>query len=191
MDVSNLTQCDVERVGVAWALDLLALWLRPGAQVLDTRQARQRERWQRTIGDYVVPLCDGTVAGVEVKTERRHTGNVFIETWSNRTRDTERRRDGWIRTLQADAIVFLFLDEECAYVAPFLPLQDWCLYEGRVYDYPEKVVRMSRDGEQPNVTIGHPAPVSVLLAARLITAYRRAPDGTWRADAPSAKGLAT
>jgi hypothetical protein len=115
---------------------------------------------------------------LEVKTERKHTGNLFIETWSNKTPDAEWRRDGWILTLSTDLIAFAFLDVEAFYLIDFRALRDWCL-DGAMYLYPERSPAASLEGRQKNHTIGHIVPVREVAKALPVTGYKRAAGGGW------------
>lgn len=179
MNTDGMTQQQVEALGAEWAASLLTRWLAKGAVLTDTRTCANREFMQRLVGDFIATLSDGVTRTVEVKTERRHTGNLFIETWSNRTVETEMRRDGWVFTLHADWLVYVFLDCEIAYLMPLLKLKEWCLIEGNAYLYPEKTVHLSLDGKQRNTTIGHPVPIAAMRAPVGIHAYHRTDSGLW------------
>lgn len=177
--IDALTQDSVERAGLDWAAEFFRQYGCAGAQVVDTAMTSQPAYWQREIGDFIVRRGDGVWAMVEVKTERRHTGNLFLETWSNRCTDNEWRRDGWMFTLKADTVLFFFLDAACCYSVPLRGLREWALEHGNLYRYPERTVWMSRNGRQRNNTVGHPVPVADLRRGRLVSEFRRTEPGTW------------
>lgn len=181
--VARMTAGQVERQGEEWAFELYARYGVPRDRVIHTGRARQPALLQRLIGDHIVPMRDGTVSTVEVKTERRHTGNLFLETWSNRTPDGEFRRDGWLFTLRADTVLFFFLDADVCYATPLNRLRDWAFIDGNMYRYPERAAGMSVRGEQKNNTVGHPVPVDDMRAAVGIVELRRTKGGIWVAAA--------
>lgn len=107
---------------------------------------------ERSIGDILARRSDrdGWLT-VEVKTELEHTGNLFLETWSNRG-----VRKGWMETSHADVMVFLFKDRMRAYVYDFRRLREWAngpsrWFSRRLDDFPEREQRKYR---QRNVTVG-------------------------------------
>src|ERR1043166_1316452 len=65
---------------------------------------------QETTGDGVFNVEDGGTFFVEIKCERKWTGNLFLETWSNRNledRQSHARRGcnpGWLYKLNADLL---------------------------------------------------------------------------------------
>lgn len=177
--VARMTQGQVERQGEDWAFEVYASYGIDRDRVIHTGRAKQSAYLQRLIGDHIVPTPDGAVSTVEVKTERRHTGNLFLETWSNRTEDGEFRRDGWVFTLRADTILFFFLDVEVCYCVPLNRLREWAFIEGNMYRHPERAAGMSVRGEQRNNTVGHPVPVDAMRAAVGITELRRTKGGVW------------
>lgn len=170
----------VEEQGAAWALELFAPWVKPGTTILDTRRCRQRALAQRTFGDYIFTMTNDEILGWEVKAERKHTGNLFLETWSNLTRVAGHRRDGWLLTLQADVYVNIFLDVEVAYAMRLADLRRWAIEEGNVYSgkYAERLVDMSASGAQKNKTLGFVVPISHLAEAVNLRTFRRT-RGEW------------
>jgi hypothetical protein len=179
VNTDGMTHAQVEAKGVEWAVELLSTWLSPGATLTDTRTCASREFMQRTCGDFIGTLSDGITRNIEVKAERRHTGNLFIETWSNRCVETELRRDGWIFTLHANWFLYVFLDREVTYLMDFPKLKEWCQIEGNMYRYPEKPAAASLDGTQRNMSIGHPVPIAAMREPVGIRAYHRTAAGLW------------
>ncbi len=90
---------------------------------------------------------------VELKAEQRTTGNLFLETWSNR----KTQRPGWIRSSKAVGLLYLFLDTETLYVAHMGKLQEWAT--ANLSRFPEK---MQAKHQQENETVGHIVPVTRL-----------------------------
>ena len=123
---------------------------------------------QQTMGDVLVNTDPDTVWGVELKTERKKRPNLFIETWSNKNlRNRESRRKhgyklGWLITLQADVLFYLFLDTRKLYIANLFKLQQWLLtvdpstHRPPMDQYPEK----SPSIDQPNDTWGRCVPIA-------------------------------
>lgn len=170
----------IEKTGCRWATEeLFPRWSAPGVPVIDTSRFRQAEVAQRTWGDYLLTLRTGEVVSVEVKTEAKWTGNLFLESWSNRTAEGKYRRDGWLLTLHADVLLYLFLDAGAAVTLRVPDLRKWALDDGNLYRYKETAVKRSLEGEQLNMTVGFLVPVADLVAAVGAVRYRRR-DGVWR-----------
>jgi hypothetical protein len=111
---------------------------------------------QRSVGDIVFSADADTFFSIEVKAEEtcRH-GNFFLETWSNRKRFTR----GWMDHLNADLLLYHFIDEDLLYRIPFGQLRDWAFVKGRIYAFDEKP---QRKREQLNDTWGRCVPIQVL-----------------------------
>lgn len=133
----------IERLGREmchpWLLDRFV----PGT-LLDTRDARQREKWQKFAGDYIgVPRLTQKskfeVVGLELKTEREWTGNLFVETWAHQEASREER--GWLYTLNCDYIVFAFLDVRVAASLDFAKFKRTLLDDDYLWGYREVQVR--------------------------------------------------
>lgn len=178
MDTRGLSQREVERTGCRWVLELVERWRDPAQTIIDTGKSSRPAYIQRLVGDYIVPMWDQVVRTVEVKTERTHTGNLFLERWSNLTADASYRRDGWVMTLQADLLYYVFLDREVIYGMSLLHLKEWAVTEGNWYRYPEKQVHTFLDGGQKNNTIGHCAPLADMRECFGIREYNRR-NGYW------------
>ena len=96
---------------------------------------------QKDLGDFSV-LIGGDRRWVECKIEQRFTGNLFLETWSNRQRFTP----GWLHTSQADVLWYYFLDTERLYTVPMDFLKKWAFgyedevgqHRANVYNFAEK-----------------------------------------------------
>lgn len=133
------------------------------------RQAPVREDFKRPgTGDYHRGLgydfafvYPGREVRVELKCERRHTGNLFLETWSNRA--FGRSRDGWMFTCKAHLLWYFFAGTGDLYAVDFPRLWEWAFGPpdgggGRIYRFPERLTNC----DQKNRTWGHCVPVSVL-----------------------------
>lgn len=105
---------------------------------------------QETVGDGVFSIAGDREYFVEIKTEQKHTGNLFLETWSNRNlkdRDNHAAlgsNPGWLMKLRADLLLYYFLDNDHLYVFDLFKLKRWAFvqpgqsgHDGRVYDYRE------------------------------------------------------
>lgn len=77
---------------------------------IDVLDVRPYEHWQRRGVDFIWRNEEGVFA-LDAKTERRSTGNLFLETVSN----TVTGELGWLYSSQADFIVYGFLDRNVWY----------------------------------------------------------------------------
>lgn len=140
---------------------------------------------QEVAGDLLLNDRHGRLWCVELKAEERHTGNLFLETWSNRNlKDSRSHADrgsnpGWIYKSRADLLFYHFLDKDTLYVLNLFHLKQWafCAHSekrgeragripaewmaGRMGDFP---IRLQSKYDQLNDTWGHVVPVAVLAA---------------------------
>lgn len=120
---------------------------------------------QQTVGDAVFQLPNGRVWSVEIKIEQRETGNLFLESWSNRNLEDRDRQvavgsnPGWLIKLRADLLFYYFLDCDKLFVFDLFKLKRWAFEEWRIVRFPE---RQQRSREQLNDTRGWCVPLSVL-----------------------------
>lgn len=120
---------------------------------------------QKTVGDVVINTDPERIWTIEIKTEEKHTGNLFLEYWSNLNLEERRSHaergttPGWLHTLRADLIFFYFLDTDDLYIFNLFRLQQWALREREIYKFPLK--RQKRH-LQANDTHGHIVPISDL-----------------------------
>jgi hypothetical protein len=138
-------------------------------QVIHVAKGPLARHFQRSFGDLLIATGPGSVASVEIKVERRWTGNLFLEVWSNKNLDdrgshVERgSTPGWLITCRADVVGFHFTDTNAVLFLPLFSLQRWAFgvgnAPGRVYDFPE---RRQRRYAQFNDTWGRIVPVEVL-----------------------------
>lgn len=124
---------------------------------------------QQTDGDAILQTRGNGVWSVEIKVESRHTGNLFLESWSNKNLDSFENHvrigsnPGWMLKLKSMLLLYYFLDVDKLYVINLFRLQQWAFgAEGRkprVYSFPD--VRQGRH-VQLNDTHGWLVPLPVI-----------------------------
>jgi hypothetical protein len=124
---------------------------------------------QETCGD-VITNINGRVFSIELKAENRHTGNLFLETWSNRNLNSKANHamvgsnPGWMMKTRADLLFYYFIDADTLYIIDLFSLKQWAFGNseapGRVYAFRE--VAQSKY-TQLNDTVGRIVPVDVLM----------------------------
>lgn len=134
--------------------------------------------FQEQVGDVLFNSSDGKMFSAELKAEKTHTGNLFLETWSNRNLDSvashkERGSNpGWLLKLRADLLLYHFLDTGVLYILPMFKLQQWAFgtskSQARIYDFPE---RGQGKYVQHNDTHGRLVPLAVLKQAGLVKVF--------------------
>lgn len=152
-----------------------------GNAVILTAKGRLSRFLQETIGDAVfAALSDKSLVSVEIKVEERWTGNLFLETWSNRNLENPDRHAyigsnvGWLYKCRADALLYYFIDIDTLITCSVFSLKRWAFCEpsgryaedgrpiiGKLTNFPE--VPQSKYA-QLNDTRGCLVPVSVLRA---------------------------
>ena len=162
--------CLVEQRGMSALLPFLESRAYRG-QVIRVAKGPLARHFQRSFGDLLIATGPGSVASVEIKTQRRWTGNLFLEVWSNKNlndRGSHVERGstpGWMITCRADVVGFHFLDADTVLFLPLFRLQQWAFgtgdVPGRIYEFPE---RCQRRYAQPNDSWGRIVPVDVLAA---------------------------
>ena len=123
---------------------------------------------QKICGDFIV-VQENRKRGVELKAEQKYTGNVYLETWSNRPEFTF----GWLWTSRAHWLMYYFADNRQLFVFDLPALQAWAV-EGAVYKYAEKP---QSKYDQLNYTWGRVVPIADIKAAgvpwKMLTAEDR------------------
>jgi len=123
---------------------------------------------QKSFGDFFMNVDTETVRSLEIKVERHWTGNLFLETWSNRNLDDREAHyehgstPGWLVTSRADLLLFYFLDTDDLITVPLLRLKRWAFDsgpQGGIYGWPERPQRQYR---QANDSWGRVVPVDHL-----------------------------
>lgn len=89
---------------------------------------------QKTVGDVLYNSDDDTVWSIEIKAERRFTGNCFLEVWSNRKRNTP----GWMETTRCDILLCHYLSNDSLYGFHFSQLREWFSEHGQQYPLVEQ-----------------------------------------------------
>ena len=79
-------------------------------------------------GDWFVRNDFGQVVSIELKSEHRYTGNIFLEIWSN----FNTQRKGWFLTSHANEIWYHFLDTNMLYIVGLEKLRQWVLQGERI-----------------------------------------------------------
>jgi hypothetical protein len=166
--VNAFTQASlVEHRGLAVLLPYLEERAYRG-RLVSTAKGPLSQTLQHAFGDYFMNTDAETVRSLEIKVERQWTGNLFLETWSNRNLDDQHAHfehgstPGWLVTSRADLLLFYFLDTDDLVTAPLLRLKRWAFGsgpQGGVYAWPEKL--QGRYG-QANDTWGRCVPVDHL-----------------------------
>lgn len=124
---------------------------------------------QEEVGDMIFTAKDGSARSVEVKIEQVHTGNLFLETWSNKNLDSRESHAsrgstlGWMYKVKADLLFYYFLPNDKLYVFDFFVLKRWAFgcdgREGRRREYKEV---MQKVHTQMNDTWGCLVPIEDL-----------------------------
>lgn len=174
----------------AWAEDNL---LADDEMLVNTNGEREVHRHlQKTCGDFLVvgPGETGRLrvrCAVEVKSERKFTGNLFIENFSDFRLD--RRNEGWLFSLKTDELWYYFKDAGVVLRLDFQALRRWLIdapnparrqFTARIWTYR---VLAQQAYEQANNTHGVLVPIAdlpatVLLEQRCIDTEANA---VWRA----------
>lgn len=102
---------------------------------------------QEYLGDYLA-VKNNKAYILEFKAEEKHTGNLFIEIWSN-----EGVNLGWFRKCRADYIIYHFLDNGKAY------LINMAEFKKELIEPNHKQVKQNKHN-QPNISVGLLVPVN-------------------------------
>lgn len=138
-------------------------------QYIVTSKGRLAPYLQEVVGDLAFNSDRETVWTVEVKAERRHTGNLFLELWSNRNLDDRQSHamrgsnPGWMVKLRADLLFYYFLDTDQLYIFDFFRLKRWAFgYADRQPRLPSFGLKRQAAYDQANDTCGHIVSLDVL-----------------------------
>jgi hypothetical protein len=152
-----------------------------------TDKGRLSRFLQKEVGDLMLNDKSGRVWTIEVKAEERFTGNLFLETWSNRNLDDVMRHAevgstiGWLYGSRADVLLYHFIGDDKLYAFSFFALKRWAFVHpskrlrmaepdasgirsenvGRIYDFRECVQQRYN---QRNQTCGRLVPIKTLQA---------------------------
>lgn len=154
-----------------------------GNRYVLTGKGKLARHLQETCGDLLLNDRHDRLWGVELKAEERWTGNLFLETWSNRNlEDACSHSDhggnpGWLYKSRSDLLFYHFLSADALYLVNLFELKRWAFRDlskryinggagkwsgymnGRVYDFPET---LQKKYEQRNDTWGRLVPLRVL-----------------------------
>lgn len=158
----------VEMAGMARLLPFLTEKAYCG-RLVRTAKGPLAKEIQASFGDLIMNTDEEIICSIEVKIEQRWTGNLFLETWSNRNleaRESQAERGskpGWMVSQRADLLLYYFMDSDDLLVVPLFRLKRWAFgygtTPGRIYQYPE---RAQGKYNQMNDTWGRCVPVSIL-----------------------------
>lgn len=132
---------------------------------------------QETVGDVLLTHRDTQrLVSIEIKAERKHTGNAFIECWSNlnlsdqESWEARGSNPGWAWKLYPGLLFYYFLDADTLYIIKGYKLWQWMhltrsqgtsIGATRIHDFRRVCQKASA---QLNDTWGHLVPLSVLAA---------------------------
>ncbi len=157
----------VEHRGMAVLLPFLEERAHKG-RVVSTASGALAKTLQASFGDVLMNTDPDTVWSIEIKVEQHWTGNLFLETWSNRNLESKASHaelgcnPGWMFSTRADLLLSHFLDTDDLVIVPMFRLKRWAFgsgEEGGVYAWPEK--RQGRYA-QANDSWGRCVPVDVI-----------------------------
>jgi len=101
---------------------------------------------------------NGNIHSIELKAETKEAhGNFFLETWSNM--NFGRKKEGWMRTLNADFLFYYFIDVDQLYSIKFERLWEWAWIKDRIKNYP---LKPQDKYDQLNKTMGRCVPIEVI-----------------------------
>jgi hypothetical protein len=120
------------------------------------RETTRTEQFVR--GDYIVFCPDKGEIALEIKTEEKFTGNLFMETYSN----YHTKRLGWLYTCEANILWYMFEDNGIMISMNFQKVKAWLLYDNHIKDFPE--VRQQKY-KQDNLTVGRLVPTEAVYSA--------------------------
>lgn len=151
----------VARYAASWVFPFLQGQLPDGYAV---RPVPENIQIQHRYGDkWLSSAKHQDAIEVELKAESRHTGNLFIETWS----DFRSGVHGWLYHYSDDTrLAYAFNDTHTLYICQVGQLRSWAHSEGftspiRIEDF--RLVEQKKY-EQKNVTVGRIVPVEVFLS---------------------------
>jgi hypothetical protein len=114
-------------------LSVLLPWLEErsyGGRLVHLAKGRLAEELQREVGDLVLNTDAETFHSIEVKCEEENrTGNLFLETWSNR----KRFKRGWLDHCNADWLLYYFLGSDELYRVSLPRLKQWALIDKNLF----------------------------------------------------------
>ncbi len=114
---------------------------------------------QKNAGDLIFKV-NGEIYFADLKTEQSNRyGNFFLETWSNKSRNTP----GWLDPkvgIQSDYLFYIFLEQKMMYSFNFPELRRWAYEQNNLKRFPEKC---QKKYDQLNDTWGVCVPIEKLV----------------------------
>lgn len=151
---------NVERYAASWVFPYLQSQMPEGYTV---RPVPNNIHSQHRYGDkWIASRNHRHAIEAELKAEEQHTGNLFIETWS----DLRNGVPGWLyHYADPTRLCYAFNDLHRLYTCSMGALRAWAQSAGfssmlRIEDFP---AREQRKYEQKNVTVGRLVPCEVFL----------------------------
>jgi hypothetical protein len=151
---------NVARYAASWVFPFLQSQLPDGYMV---RPVPENIHTQHRYGDkWLASSRHQHAIEVELKSETKHTGNLFIETWS----DIRNGVHGWLYHYADETrLAYAFNDIHTLYTCEIGALRKWSHGEGlkaaiRIEDF--RYVQQQKH-QQQNVTVGRLVPVEVFL----------------------------
>lgn len=89
-----------------------------------TSKGRLSKELQKKYGDVFIQHKQGAIFTVEIKSENKWTGNLFLETFSNGST----YNPGWMYTLNADLLFYHFMDCNLLYIIKLDILKAWFFF---------------------------------------------------------------
>jgi hypothetical protein len=158
----------VEAKGLAILLPMIEERAYDGRFVLCNKGPLSK-RLQETVGDVIFNSDKDRVWTVEIKIEQTFTGNLFLETWSNKNLDDRLNHaehgsnPGWLIKLVSDLLFYYFIDTDDLFIIDVFKLQQWAFGSGqtpgRIYQYRE--VKQGKFN-QKNDTWGRLVPLQII-----------------------------
>jgi len=156
MSLADLKNIKIEKKGL---IDLMPFLFKTfNGRIVMTNKGRLSKFMQGNYGDVFVNDNKGNFLAIEIKVEESSTGNLYLETWSNRAIFPFLSR-GWLFKTDADWIFYYFLDTKILHIINLKKLKEWALKGNRLYDFPEK---LQKKNKQLNKTYGVVVPVRIL-----------------------------
>lgn len=178
--------CDVGRAGVGYAMEFMRQRV-PGCELIDTSKMESvSEPMQKYFGDFLIQFPNGGRAfGVEVKTERKWTGNLYLETWSNKA--FGRQTEGWMVCLRSQWLLYVFLGPPVRlYSVNFPTLWTWFFGGEGARGAADRLAERLTGATQPNKTHGRLAPIRTLMEQCGMREFTRGEAGVWEEVVPEA-----
>jgi len=146
MSYGRTTQ--IGKIGIANVMSLIRSLSSNGL----VRQVSDENKFEQICKGDLSYSYGGIDRFVEVKTEEKHTGNLFLETWSNKSCNNP----GWMVKSDADILIYHFLDNGMTYLFDFKLLKKWFVEKGSVFpEYPQRKNSQENDTWEKIIPLKH------------------------------------